>query len=214
MLLIVALVMVPALTFLNANKLLQKFSCTLPALGVTLKLIWSLLDGSVRALKPWAILMKRNAPAAVLNLDYTATPVYVLPFQAFSHRHYLVTFVGVVSLLAEVLVVCLSSFGLKGTAFLHRKMATDGSIQRDIDDVETFASFWFSFITLIVILIAMLLASSLVFYARHWLRLPRAPGTIASVMAYAHQGKILMMPNRYRKAYNARTLEISREARD
>ena len=98
---------------------------------------------------------------------------------------------SVISLLTEFLTVCLSSFGIKGSVFLHRTITTDGVTDTDDDDVETFASFWWSFGISITVLVLMMVGTLLVFYRRHQFILPRAPGTIASTMAYVHQGKVL-----------------------
>ncbi|CAO2656860.1 Nn.00g056630.m01.CDS01 [Neocucurbitaria sp. VM-36] len=186
------LALVPSLTFSSANYLLQKVPWILTALGVTVKLIWSLLDGTMRSLEPWYRLSRRHAPPSVLCLDYTATSIYKLPFKALSNRHYLLFCVSIVSLLAELLIVCISSFGLKGTAFLHGTITSHGTFDRDADDVETFASFWWSFGISITVLILMMFGTSLVFYHRHQFILPRAPGTIASIIAYTYQGHLLI----------------------
>lgn len=189
---ICSLALVPTLTFSRANYLLRKIPWALTALGVTVKLLWTLVDGAMRSLEPWHRLCLRHAPPSILTLDYTATSVYRLPFEALRQKHYLLFAVSIVSILAEVLVVCLSSFGLKGTAFLHRNVSHDnGTTTRDIDDAETFASFWGSFIASITILVLMICGATLVFCRRSKLILPRGPGTIASIMAYTHQAKFL-----------------------
>lgn len=145
----------------------------------------------MRALEPWYRLASRHAPPSVLTLDYTATSVYWLPVDALRNKHYLLFTVSIVSLLAEVLIVCLSSFGLKGTVFLHRNTNIIGHLDHDTDDVETFASFWWSFGISVAVLTLMLVATSVVMWSRRNFILPRAPGTIASTMAYACQGKLL-----------------------
>jgi hypothetical protein len=189
---LVVLGLVPALTFSRANYILQKIPWILTALGVTMKLLWGLLDGSMRALEPWYRLACRYAPPSVLTLDYTATSVYYLPFDALRNKHYLLFLISIVSIFAEVLIVCLSSFGLKGTVFLHRNTNSAGRIYHDTDDVETFVSFWWSFGIAIAVLILMIIATSVIMRSRRKFILPRAPGTIASTMAYACQGKLLI----------------------
>jgi len=69
--------------------------------------------------RAWQILLKGHAPPRTLGMDFTTLHIYWLLVQSIRGRHILLTAVGVLSILAELLTVCLSSFGIKDMAFLH-----------------------------------------------------------------------------------------------
>lgn len=196
------MVLVPIILFeRNANVVTDKAPWLMTALAVCIKLAWGTLETDVRMIEPFYILSKRHASPKVLTLDYTAMAFGWMPIRAFLNGHILVGLVGLGSVLAEVLTVCATSFGsVSGADFakppkpthpqamfirLHDKGSGINAGE------ETYASFWASFILALSILTFLCLVASFVFARRRHPFLPRQPNTIASVLAFIHQSKML-----------------------
>jgi hypothetical protein len=95
-----------------------------------------------------------------------------------------------------------SFVNVSGLDFLHHDQSTGPSTRRQETNPhdspttlnageETFLSFWLSFGLTITIVLFLLLISSLVYARRRHPFLPRQPNTIASILAFIHQSKML-----------------------
>ncbi|KAJ5054198.1 uncharacterized protein L3040_000480 [Drepanopeziza brunnea f. sp. 'multigermtubi'] len=174
----------------------------LTALAVGIKLAWGTLETDVRMMEPFYILSKRHASPRVLTLDYTAVAFGWMPIRAFVNGHLLVGLVGLGSVLAEILTVCSSSFaGVHGREFFAPSTPSYSSAQAsspssqaqraESSGEETFLSFWLSFGLALLILAYLCCVAALVYVRRRHIFLPRQPSTIASVLAFIHQSKML-----------------------
>lgn len=178
------LAFIPVVMFTPANVVTTKLPWLLTALATMIKLIWGALECDVRTIEPFYILSRRHAPSSVLTLDYTAAPYGYLPLRAFLNRNYLVALIGFGSVMTDVLTVCVSSFSVNGKEFVKPGAADSGV-------TETFRSFWISLVLASTILIFLVISAALVYARRRHPFLPREPSTIASVLAFIHQSKML-----------------------
>lgn len=187
------MVFVPIVLFEpRVNVVTDKVPWLVTLLAVAIKLMWGTLDTDVRMIEPFYILSKRHASPKVLTLDYTSMAFGWMPLQAFFNGHVLVGLVGVGSMLAEVLTVCSSSFGnVSGLDFLRKFGNDDGHKSDSYAGEETDASFWVSFVLALAILTFLCSVAGLVYSRRRHPFLPRQPNTIASVLAFIHQSKML-----------------------
>jgi hypothetical protein len=170
-----------------ANEVTQKLPFLMTAMATGIKLLWSTLDISIRIVEPYYILSRRHAPPKTLTLDYTGTVPGWLSIKAAMNGYWLVSVVGLGSLLAEVLTVCVTSFTVDGRQFILGKVG-DGS---DGNDSETFRSFWISLVLSLSILVYLTIVASITYWKRGHIFLPRQPGSIAGVLAYIHQSRML-----------------------
>jgi hypothetical protein len=186
---------IPIFMFVEgANKVTEKLPFLLTSLATLIKLLWNTMNCDVRMLEPFHILSRRNAPAKTLTLDYTGTNPILLPVQALINKHYLVSVVAMGSILTEVLTVCVSSFSVDGKRFIPGQDDTphkDESNSRANTD-ETFRSFWISFSLVIGILITLVIIASIVYVRRSHRFMPRQIGTMAAVLAFIHQSRMLV----------------------
>ncbi|KAH7045191.1 hypothetical protein B0J12DRAFT_577150 [Macrophomina phaseolina] len=194
---VIVMILLPVFLFQpNANIVTEKVPFLLTALSTIIKLLWGTLDMDVRIVEPFYILSRRNAPPRTLTLDYTGTVPGYLPVKAFLNRHYLVALVGVGAIMTEALTVCFSSFSVDGQKFIagegHDPHADDRDNTSRYNTDETFKSFWVSFGLAIGILLYLCSVAILVYAKRRHYFLPRQPGTIASVLAFIHQSRMLV----------------------
>ncbi|KAI9724426.1 MAG: hypothetical protein M1812_000494 [Candelaria pacifica] len=190
---------IPSLMFTKMNVVAQKLPWLPTAIATIVQLIWSTLDCDVRMIEPFYILSLRGALSKTLTLDYSGDPWGYMPLKAIKNGHFLVALVGFGSVLTQVLTVCVSSFGVKGSEFFPKDH--NGTLPDDTKDVnqadnryngqETFKSFWVSFALALSILLILCISAALVYFLRRHPFLPRQPGTIASVLAFIHQSKML-----------------------
>jgi hypothetical protein len=146
-------------------------------------------------IEPFYILSKRHASPKILTLDYTAMVWGWMPIQAFLNGHFLVGLVGLGSVLAEALTVCSTSFAyVYGEDFAPKgppsQPAGDGPPGAEPGE-ETHKSFWLSFCFAIAILTFLCFVAVIVYFRRRHPFLPRQPNTIASILAFIHQSKML-----------------------
>lgn len=181
---------IPVVMFTPANIVTNKLPWLLTALATMIKLIWGALECDVRTIEPFYLLSRRHAPSSVLTLDYTAAAYGYLPIRAFLDRNYLVALVGFGSVMTDVLTVCVSSFSVNGKEFVRPGGVSDGAAGAG-GQTETFRSFWISFGVASFILLFLVTSASLVYAGRRHPFLPREPSTIASVLAFIHQSKML-----------------------
>ncbi|CAK7223068.1 hypothetical protein SCUCBS95973_005052 [Sporothrix curviconia] len=195
--------LIPIVLFTPANVLTDKAAWLLTALAVTIKLGWGGLETSVRMMEPYYILWRRHAPAKTLTLDYTAMPFLWVALQALRNGHLLVFFVGFGTVMTEVLTVLVTSLAtVEGHGFIDRgrngttttttttRRATSVDSSADSGE-ETVQSFWLTLGLVTFILSYMGIVATVAFVRRRRPFLPRQPNTIASVLAYIHQSKML-----------------------
>ena len=175
----------------RVNVVADKLPWFLTAVASVIKVFWNTLDSDVRMMEPFYILSRRGAPSSTLTLDYSGTIPGWLPIKALMARHYLVALVGLGGVMAEVLTVCVSSLGVRADFFMQPGGDDSQTGNERMDTEETFNSVWISFTLVMAILTSMVLSACLVYHRRRHPFLPREPGTIASVLAFIHQSKML-----------------------
>jgi hypothetical protein len=187
----------PIVLFVPAASIItDKASFLLTALAVAIKIAYQTIEQDLRMMEPFYRLSCRHASPKVLTLDYTGMAFGYMPFAALANGDFLLALTGFGSVFAEVLTVCVTSFaGVSGVDFLpvpggggigHGRRAED----KDSGE-ETLLSFWVSFALSGSILCYLVLTAAAVYVKRRHPFLPRQPSTIASVLAYIHQSKML-----------------------
>ncbi|KAI1355168.1 hypothetical protein F5Y01DRAFT_199675 [Xylaria sp. FL0043] len=194
------LILIPVFLFTPASVIAYKAPWAITALAVCIKLGWGSLETSIRMLEPYYILAQRHAPPKTLTLDYTAMPFAVVAFRALFNRHWTVFLVSWGTVLVEGLTIFATSLAqVEGKDFLDL-IEADGSSASDSDNVlnkelgsgsETVRSFVVTLALTAFILLYLVAVASAVFVRRRHPFLPRQPNTIASVLAFMHQSKML-----------------------
>ncbi|ETS74606.1 hypothetical protein PFICI_13090 [Pestalotiopsis fici W106-1] len=193
------------LLFSRLSEVTDKAPWIVTALAVCIKLAWESLETDMRMMEPYYILSKRHAPAKTLTLDYTAMPFGWITVRALLNQHWLVALVGFGTVLAETLTIFVTSLAtVEGKDFVDQirsNMAHGGDHPpRHHDDTnqgdfqsgqETVQSFVVSLGFAVFILLYMLVVATRVFVRRRHPFLPRQPNTIASILAFMHQSKML-----------------------
>lgn len=187
---------IPIFMFLDGAGLVkEKLPFLMTALATVIRILWNTMNCDVRMLQPFWILAQRHAPAKTLTLDYTGTNPLLLPFKAMFNGHYLVMLVAFGSILAEILTVCVSSIGVDGRKFIPGHGGADEDDPKDIErhnTEQTFRSFWSSFVLTLGILMYLITIAILTYLKRSHKFMPRQIGTMASVLAFIHQSRMLM----------------------
>lgn len=181
------LLLVPVLLFTPASILSEKLPWLTTAIAVGLKFLMQTLEQDMRVMEPFHVLWKRHAPPSTLTLDYAGMAFGYMPMRALLNGHYILASLGIGSILLEVLTVCVSSLGtVSGNAFLGKyEPKTLGRGQ------ETPLSFWISLGIFIAIMFYLMGTTALVMIRRRNPFLPRQPSTIASVVAFIYQSRML-----------------------
>ena len=195
--LILFTVAIPIFMFVDpAGVVTEKLPFLMTALATIVRILWNTMNCDIRMLQPFFILAKRHAPAKTLTLDYAGTNPLLLPLKAMLNRHYLVMLVAFGSILAEVLTVCVSSISVDGKKFMPGHGGEDVKGDDDADDryntEQTFRSFWSSFLLTMLILVYLIVIAILTYVKRSHKFMPRQIGTMASVLAFIHQSKMLV----------------------
>ncbi|KAK5987261.1 hypothetical protein PT974_11385 [Cladobotryum mycophilum] len=189
---------IPAFLFSPAIIVTDKAPWVVTAMAVCLKMAWGGMETAVRMMEPYYILSRRHASPKTLLLDYTALPFGYMPIRALLNGHILVFLVGFGSIMAEFLTILVTGLAtVDGHDFLM-EYKTAGVPDADDDDYrqinsgqETVRSFYVSVILSLFILLYMSSVAISVLVRRRHPFLPRQPNTIASVLAYIHQSKML-----------------------
>ncbi|KAJ8062296.1 hypothetical protein OCU04_008842 [Sclerotinia nivalis] len=186
-------ILIPIILFTPANIITDKAPWLLTLGAVSIKLCWGSLETAIRMIEPFYILSLRHASPTALTLDYTAMAFGWLPIRAFLNGHYLVAIVGLGSVLAEILTVCVTSFStVTGNDFTSGLSSSSKSRDSNINSgEETYASFWASFFLALFILLSLILISIISYTRRRHAFLPRQPSSIASILAFIYQSKML-----------------------
>jgi hypothetical protein len=179
-------IFIPLVIFSPANIILDKAGWLLTFLAVAIKIGFQTLEQDARLMEPFYRLSCRHASPKVLTLDYTTMAFGYMPIRAAMNGDYLIALVGVGSVLAEILTVCVVSLAAVNIGFSLDMM--DSTTQ---SSAETPKSFWISFSLAILILLYLIITASFVYKLRRHPFLPRQPSTIASVLAFIHQSKML-----------------------
>jgi len=179
-------IFIPIVIFSPASVIVDKAGWLLTFLAVAIKIGFQTLEQDARLMEPFYRLSCRHAPPKVLILDYTTMVVGYMPIRAALNGDYLIALVGLGSIFAEILTVCVVSLAAVNIAFSPDTMdpTTESS-------AETPNSFWISFSLSIFILLYLIIIASFVYKLRRHPFLPRQPSTIASVLAFIHQSKML-----------------------
>lgn len=169
--LIICLPFIPAISYTRLNEVTHKLPWLPILLATLIKQLWATLEFALKMMEPFYTLTRGNArPDQTLTLDYQGVPYGILPCKALVNRHYLVSMIGFGSILGDMLTVTLSSLSMK---------------------TETENSFYTSSILSIAILSILITSAITVFFLRRKPFMPRQPSTIASVLAFVHQSKML-----------------------
>lgn len=199
------MLLIPILLFTKADVVTDKAPWAVTALAVGLKLAWGGLETAVRMMEPYYLLSRRHAPAKTLSLDYTALPFGYMPIRALFNGHLLVFLVGFGTVMTEFLTILVTGLAsVDGRNFLMRRPGPPNKGHGDDDDgreaaekiigssgQETVLSFYLSLALALFILLYMMTVTGVVFWRRRHPFLPRQPNTIASVLAFIHQSKML-----------------------
>ncbi|KAK0613482.1 hypothetical protein B0T14DRAFT_280591 [Immersiella caudata] len=199
------MILIPIFLFTPATAITDKAPWVITALAVCIKLGWGGLETDIRMMEPYYILSRRHAPPKTLTLDYTAMPFGWVALQGLLNRHWIVFTVCFGTVLAELLTVLVTSLAtVEGRVFIElmKSSSTKRLAVSDSDDddatgralnsgQETPKSFWISLVLAMLILAYMSIVAGVVFHRRRRVFLPRQPTTIASVLAYIHQSKML-----------------------
>jgi hypothetical protein len=185
---------IPAFLFTSMDAVTDSAPWVITALAVSLKLAWNAMETAVRMMEPYYILSGRHAPSNTLGLDYTALPFGYLPIRALLNGHMLVFAVGFGSIMTEFLTILVTGLAtVDGKNFRGGdKTKGDGQDAPNLNSgSETFMSFYLSFGLAMFILLYMSVVALYVFLRRRHPFLPRQPNTIASILAFIHQSKML-----------------------
>ncbi|KAJ2978930.1 hypothetical protein NUW58_g7338 [Xylaria curta] len=191
---ILFLILIPVFLFTPASVITIKAPWAITALAVCIKLSWGSLETSIRMLEPYYILAKRHAPAKTLTLDYTAMPFAVVALRALFNRHWIVFLVGWGTILVEGLTIFATSLAqVEGKDFLDLLEGnSDNLLNKELGSgSETVRSFVITLALTVFILLYICIVAAIVFVRRRRPFLPRQPNTIASVLAFMHQSKML-----------------------
>lgn len=182
------LVAVPLISLTGA-RIIPNTVPWLPILLATiLKFFFSTFESDVRLMEPFYQLSRGMAsPQQSLTLDYRGTVYGWIVIKAALNRHWLVSLVGLSSVLLDVLTVTVSSFSVNSGEFLRHGKGADHTSNQD----ETFASFWASVILSIAILTFVTVTTAFVYLLRRHPFLPREPSTIAAVLAFIYASNML-----------------------
>jgi ABC-type Fe3+-siderophore transport system permease subunit len=191
--------LLPVILFTPATALTDRAPWLVTALAVVIKLSWGALETDVRVMEPYYILSRRHAPPKTLCLDYTAMPFGWVAVKGLVNRHWVVFGVGLGTVVAEVLTVLVTSLAtVEGRVFIAAMDTTKEDGEGRVGGggginagQETVPSFWASLALAVVMLLYMGVVAGVVFVRRGRVFLPRQPNTIASVLAYIHQSKML-----------------------
>ncbi|OJJ36572.1 hypothetical protein ASPWEDRAFT_50034 [Aspergillus wentii DTO 134E9] len=168
---VVCLPFIPAISYTSLNKITRTLPWLPVLLSTLIKQIWATLEFNVKMLEPFYTLSKGNAhPEQTLTLDYQGTPYGLLPCKALLNRHYLVALIGIGSILGDILTITFSSLSLAS---------------------ETPSSFYSSSILSTTIVSIMIFSAFIAFLRRRRPFMPRQPSTIASILAFIHQSRML-----------------------
>ena len=128
----------------------------------------------IRTTEPYWHHCHGRAPSSTLTVDYTSLPTPSLALRALANGHLGLALIGFNSMLAEVLVVCVASLN-----------------DNEASQTLSFRGFWYPFVIIIYICFVMSGSMAFLWSKRRRTWLPRAPGSIASIVVYLNTSKML-----------------------
>ena len=171
--LVAVMVTMPLLMYKSGfQHVLARSTWFLTVLSISIKMLWEVIDRDLRILQPFHVLYRRHAHADVLTLDYTGTIPGWIIFKTIYHRHFLLTYVTTITLLNEVLTVCMGSLDV-------------------VSGEETPRSQTISMGLAEFIMAGQVIGVVMVLHLRRHPFLPRQPGTVSSVLAYIYTSHML-----------------------
>ncbi|KIW23093.1 uncharacterized protein PV07_11319 [Cladophialophora immunda] len=182
---IVISVLTVVLSLTGARDILKAVPWIGTAFAVVYKLLWGQFEVFHRGTEPYFQLWRGNAPPSVLFVDYTGLPIVVLPLEALRRKHYQLALLGLNSILAEVLVVCVASVSDPIVTQIYW-FSTETSTQE-----TTFVTFWVTLSLAASIPLIMTMSAIGIWIKRRKARLPRSPGSIASVLLYVLNSRLI-----------------------
>ncbi|KAF4987061.1 hypothetical protein FDECE_15625 [Fusarium decemcellulare] len=190
---------IPTFLFTAASVVTDKAAWVVTALAVILKMCWGAMETAVRMMEPYYILSKRHAHSKTLTLDYTALPFAYMPLRALLNGHLLVFLVGFGTVMAEFLTILVTSLAtVDGQDFIvgygfkkFNKSEWEEKEKLLNSGQETVRSFYVTLGLTLFMLLYMFVVANIVFFRRRHPFLPRQPNTIASILAFIHQSKML-----------------------
>ena len=167
----ICLPFIPAISYTGLTSITHSLPWLPILVAALIKQLWATLEFAIKMMEPFHSLSLGNArPESTLTLDYQGVPYGLLPVKALYNKHYIVSIIGFCSILGDILTVTCSSLSLR---------------------TETEHSFYTSSILSVIILFLLILATILVVFKRRKPFMPRQPSTIASVLAFVHQSRML-----------------------
>lgn len=194
-LLVFCLVFVPIINFTRASVIISALPWLPVLVATVVKQIWTTLEYSVRLIEPFYVLSKGDArPQETLTLDYRGTPYGWVAVKALINRHFVVSLACFGSILADILTVTVSSFSVDTDELISPSHGDNDRLTNPdalSSGDQTFRSFWSSIALCLAIILFLILSASLIYARRRHPFLPREPSTIASVLAFIYQSRML-----------------------
>jgi hypothetical protein len=183
---VVVSILCAAFSLTAARAVTVRVSWFSTAFAVLYKMIWSQFDVHARTTEPYWQLTMGHAPLSSLFVDYAGLPTIVLPLAAIRHGHWHLFFVGFCSILAELLVICMSSVSdMNSTQWLLSSQSSTTIFHFSL------TLFWTVLVMGILIPFIMSVCVLLVWKQRRRTWLPKAPGKLASLLLYMHSTKLV-----------------------
>lgn len=162
----------------------------LMALTLGVKAGWSTLDIRLRIMQPFFALSRRNASPETLTLDYTSMLPGRLTYQAFRNGHRTTAFVSIGSLLTNILIICMMCLDVDPEIYASLYVDTGGNPLRE-GSMQIPLMYSFLLLLSLVMFTYLAATAAVVYWLHRETYMPRQPGSIASVLAYVHQSKML-----------------------
>jgi Protein of unknown function (DUF3433) len=167
-------VLTPVLNMTPARVVVAKTPWLPTAFAVSYKMLWGQFEVHIRTTEPYWHLCCGRAPGSTLAVDYTSLPTPALGLRALANGHLGLALIGFNSMLAEVLVVCAASL-----------------YDNEASGTVSFSGFWYPFGIIIAMCVVMSGSMGFLWFERRRTWLPRAPGSIASIVVYLYMSKML-----------------------
>ena len=169
-----------------------KVSWLTTVLAVLYKMLWSQLDVFARTTEPYWQLTVGQAHPNTLFVDYSGLPAIALPFAAIRNQHWHLALLSFCTVLGEILVICTSSLSELNLQALTAPAPSGGpNYAHRLNESGVNSLFWAFLI--MGCLIPCVMSTSLLLARRQRNRswLPRAPGTLASLLLHMHSTKLV-----------------------
>jgi hypothetical protein len=149
-------------------------------LSLLIRIFWASLEYSVRQLEPYCLIARGNADSMALSMDYRGTPYLWLPVKALISRNFVLMFMGVGSILIDILTFLMADYAGLVPAY---------DVTRASSNKITSSA---------AIIVFLMIVAAVVYHRYHFSGLkrkhpflPRQPNSIASIIAFIHESKLL-----------------------